>query len=1053
MVKRRIMAVMICIFMLMHPIFAAGLGDNPPQLPNEPDIVSVQLSSSSHVSGTVGSTSVTVDTSNVTDGTSISAQLVENDGSTPINGVNAASGIMEDDTENLTLTIPAGIAAGSYKIKVSLASLNLSDTTTIYTITSGGQSGIVSVIPSVSGHVSGTQQTVLVDLETVNVSNETMATVQLVNSSGSVVNGVTAATAKVNNNIADNISLVIPSSVSAGTYYIKVMVSAVSDATTVYTITSQSNDPAVTSVSLSSFSQNEGTSAAVTVTVNTNLVNDGTAVTVSLVDTSYNVIADVSDVAANIVNNTATAELTIPSTVNVGSYYVKAMIDSLDPKYSQAYSVKVPSPTITSISTTGATLIAGSTSGNIIVNGTNFSSTAGNNAVSILNSSTSEVVSTTIPSSASTTSMAIPVPSNLTIGTYKVKVTVNGKSVTSSSTFTVIGLPTITSVSTAAANLVEGSISGNMVIYGTNFSAAVTDNSVYIINNATGQTVGSAITPSSASTASLTAAVPTGLPAGTYKVRVTVGGNSVTSSGTFTVVAASDDLPTITSISTAGASLEEGAISGNIVITGTNFSETAADNGVYIINNATAQIIGSAVTPSLASATSLTAAIPTGLSAGTYKVRVTVGGNSVTSSGTFTITTAAGSGGGGGGGGAVPESPQTTTTNADGSQTVVDSANNKAITEYTGELIASKAGNSNLVIIELPDVSVAAQEIVLNNDAVKSIVAGNLDVSIIIGKAKLEIPSTLFADYADRSLNVEIRTIENEEKNSLLSATTDRNMFITGSVVEFTINAVTGSTQQSVTNFKSRVKMELSLTGANMSGVDTRKLGIYYLEEPAMVWRYLGGKYNTQTGKMEVETDHFTKFAVMEYKKTFADVPQGNWAKDYIELLAAKHITSGVDANNFDPKGIVTRAQFTTFLVKALNIDLDSYKGMFSDVPQGKWFTLYIEAAAKAGLVNGVGEGKFNPDGTITRQEMAVMVMNAYKYVTGKRIVDEAQKSTAVFKDSDEISSWAKDSVLAAQANGIINGTPQNTFEPKGNAQRDAAATVIIKLLEAADAL
>jgi len=95
-----------------------------------------------------------------------------------------------------------------------------------------------------------------------------------------------------------------------------------------------------------------------------------------------------------------------------------------------------------------------------------------------------------------------------------------------------------------------------------------------------------------------------------------------------------------------------------------------------------------------------------------------------------------------------------------------------------------------------------------------------------------------------------------------------------------------------------------------------------------------------------------------------------------------------------------------------------------------------------------MGNGNFNPNGKITREQMAVMVMRAYQYLTQKSITDEAKKSTAKFNDMSSMSDWAKDAVLAAQANGIINGMTATAFVPGENAQRDQAAKILVKLLE-----
>lgn len=137
--KKRLLAFLVSVLVLVYPMAVFALGVNPPQVPAEPDIVKVALSSSSHVEGVIKSVTATVDTSNVADGTAITAQLVQSDGTTSVAGVSLASGTVSENVAVLTLSIPTGISAGSYKIKVNISSLNIYDNSTEYTISEGAQ--------------------------------------------------------------------------------------------------------------------------------------------------------------------------------------------------------------------------------------------------------------------------------------------------------------------------------------------------------------------------------------------------------------------------------------------------------------------------------------------------------------------------------------------------------------------------------------------------------------------------------------------------------------------------------------------------------------------------------------------------------------------------------------------------------------------------------------------------------------------------------------------------------------------------------------------------
>lgn len=109
--------------------------------------------------------------------------------------------------------------------------------------------------------------------------------------------------------------------------------------------------------------------------------------------------------------------------------------------------------------------------------------------------------------------------------------------------------------------------------------------------------------------------------------------------------------------------------------------------------------------------------------------------------------------------------------------------------------------------------------------------------------------------------------------------------------------------------------------------------------------------------------------------KTFPDIAFSDQITA-IEALAARGIIDGKSDGNFDPDGSMTRAEFATIVVRALGLT-PADTGAFVDVASTAWYSPYVGAASTYGLINGVGEGRFSPDGTITRQEAAVMVSRA----------------------------------------------------------------------------
>jgi hypothetical protein len=248
-----------------------------------------------------------------------------------------------------------------------------------------------------------------------------------------------------------------------------------------------------------------------------------------------------------------------------------------------------PTPSITSFTPTGGEI--GST---VTITGTNFSTTPANNEVKF------GTVAATV-TNATATSLTTTVPAGAVTG--KISVTVNSKTAISAPDFTVNFTPSISSFTPTS-----GVAGTSVTISGTNFSTTASQNTVRFN--------GVSATVTAATATSLTVTVPSATATGKITVQV----------GTLTATTSSTDfqiIPAITSFSPAS-----GTVGTSVTITGTNFSTTAASNIVKF--NGTSAVVSSA------SASSLTAVVPSGASTG--KITVEVASQTATSATDFTVT-------------------------------------------------------------------------------------------------------------------------------------------------------------------------------------------------------------------------------------------------------------------------------------------------------------------------------------------------------------------------------------------------------------------------------
>jgi len=167
----------------------------------------------------------------------------------------------------------------------------------------------------------------------------------------------------------------------------------------------------------------------------------------------------------------------------------------------------------------------------------------------------------------------------------------------------------------------------------------------------------------------------------------------------------------------------------------------------------------------------------------------------------------------------------------------------------------------------------------------------------------------------------------------------------------------------------------------------------------------------------------------------------GHWGATAVNTLVSKGVIGGYPDGTFKPENNVTRAEYAKMLCSALNIPVSGYSAVYSDVKSGDWFAPYVIALSNKGIITGF-DGKFNPDGKITRQDAAVMTYRAAKAMLA------SGDAYVVFNDEAKIADYAKEAVKKLASLKVINGY-DGKFDPTNNTTRAQAATIICNVLSA----
>lgn len=190
----------------------------------------------------------------------------------------------------------------------------------------------------------------------------------------------------------------------------------------------------------------------------------------------------------------------------------------------------------------------------------------------------------------------------------------------------------------------------------------------------------------------------------------------------------------------------------------------------------------------------------------------------------------------------------------------------------------------------------------------------------------------------------------------------------------------------------------------------------------------------------------------------FRDMPvPADWSHDGLDYCIYRGYVAGTSASTVSPTGVCTRAQLVSILYRmqgeptnVKGYELAKLRAPFDDVPRGQWYTDAIWWAKLTDVVAGTSATTFDPEGEITREQLAVILYNYTQQFAPGSI--PAAGSLAGFPDAGSVSSWARTEMAWAVGNGLISGTGSGGvayLSPQGSATRAQVAAILMRFEQA----
>lgn len=356
--------------------------------------------------------------------------------------------------------------------------------------------------------------------------------------------------------------------------------------------------------------------------------------------------------------------------------------------------------------------------------------------------------------------------------------------------------------------------------------------------------------------------------------------------------------------------------------------------------------------------------------------------------------------------------------------------------------------NSDVVVGRLNGQTIKDMEV---REAVLKIETDNVIYSLPASQINIDnVLSEIGNKVELKDIVVEVKVSKPSESIvSIIEDTANKNNYqIVVRPIEFEISWTHGDKTVKVSKFNDYVERIVAIP----EDVDASKITTGIVLNQDGTYSHVPTVITVIDGKYYAKINSLTNstYSVIYSPKTFKDT-EDHWAEDSIKDMGSRLIVNGSGNGYYEPDKDITRAEFGTIVVKSLGLMRNGEgEDVFDDVTRNDWYYDAVSIAYEFGLISGYGNGEFEPMEKITREESMTIIAKAMGIVNLKAEFKNGEKDKLLssFNDFDVASDWARDSIVSCVKSEVVLGREGKLIEPKENITRAEVAVIVRRLLK-----